>query len=245
MSSAKLFKYLLVFENILGIYRNYGNKNRKVKCLIIFQILVQTIYHIINVSGELYYLLQKRLSTQTFIELGFVLSANINASVTLVSGFLYSREFQKFHRTISLISERFKHEKSLKRSLKTLFYVTGIITGFLITSVILRAREVYVRHYSFSDALLVNFMFLPQLFTRLTLTYQLIITYVYVMVVVNLVKCFNSLISDGQRKVSRNTSVLVNCGCDVTKEQIQDWVELYQEFSNCCEDVTICHGWQA
>ncbi|XP_063892177.1 uncharacterized protein LOC135117281 [Helicoverpa armigera] len=51
MSSAKLFDYLLIFENILGIYRNYDNQNKKVKCFIILQILVQTMYHL-SVSSD-------------------------------------------------------------------------------------------------------------------------------------------------------------------------------------------------
>ena len=246
MSPIKWMNYLLCMEYMLGIYRNYCSQTKFKKRLIIFQLLIQNVIHITILIGESYFLVTRHDSSKIkFMSSCFSALTYLNSVSSVLTGVCYSRAFLSYLISVTHVLNCFKDDK-FDRSLKKINWFSIVFTTLSVAFCIFRCVEIlrnYVKNNGDTAILIFISIFVSQSFIRITIVFQKIILFVRIMIVVNLTKCMNSMLLAVHGRVESciNSSVQQ---CDITREQIQGWVEMYRHLSNCCEKLTLCFGRQ-
>ncbi|PZC84628.1 hypothetical protein B5X24_HaOG200748 [Helicoverpa armigera] len=245
MSSVKLIKNLLFGENMLAIYRTYDCQNRLMKCFIIIHILILILLNTFIVSLELYYLFDLGEPDQmSVVFCGFSIASYVNTLSSIMSGIYFSSGFLSFMKSITFISESFKNDTIVIKSEKRLRWFSLLILTFPFGLFLIRLQEVLKKFKDLNLMILIPIV-VSQTFTRMTLLYQPIVFFIVISTVVIYFKCLNRLISiaTDSLKICRLRSGL-HGECDLGRDQIEGWVELYRDLANCCEKVSICFGRQ-
>lgn len=238
----KLLNHLLFLENILGIYRNHCSQN--MKCLIILHILGQAMFHTIVSIGEQFWLFDGDVSDQKiYIYRYFSIPIYATFLLTVVTSIRYSRDFMSFYTSISRLSNWFKDDKKLINSLNKIYWLSFSSILCLLMFSIGRSVELLIQIKNNKSFLLLVSALVSQAILRITSVFQYIMLFVLIMIVVHLFKCLNSLMMSVHMRVGR-CDFSSDEQCDVTTEQIQVWVELYRDLTNCCDKVTLCFGRQ-
>lgn len=244
MSVLKRLNFLLIIENALGIYRNYCNENKTKKCFILFQIFVQTMLHSIMVVGQLYFLLIE--NQPNYILSNFLISGFITALISVVTGINNSQAFLCYIQSMTRVCKRFEKDKKYNKSVKKLYWFSIIFTLLSFAFSAFRTLDLFL-HFKPKDHDLFVTLFVPffisQFFTRFTLLFEKLVMFVLIMIVVNLSECINSLTSSVQDRVE-GCDISSDEQCYITREQIQEWVELYQDLANSCNKLSLCFGRQ-
>lgn len=242
MSAIKWLNSLLFLETLLGIYRNYCCQKKKAKYFIIVKIFFQTMCYSMIVSIKLYFLLggDVLLDQANIIYAAFSVSAYINCLLSIMTGVCYSRYFMSYYKSIGRLSDWFKNDTKLMQSVKKIYWSTIILTLIIVAFVLVRSLEV-LKKFSDKNIFLVILVFLAQMTIRVTILYQQILLFVVIMIVVHLFKSLISLISDVQERVE-SFDVCSDEQCLITREHIQEWVEMYRDLANCCDKVSLCFG---
>ena len=238
MSGLKCFNLLLLLENFFGIFRNYCCQKNLKKCLIVFQIVTQTILYTIVIIYELSLLLGDDYNQINLVLAGFSTSGYLCSLASVVSGICYSHSFQSYYRSCSRVSEWFKDNKMLMKSSKK---ASMLSVGFILYSgafATFRSVDTYLK-FSHLNPVVLSILLVAHTLTRMSVVFEHYMLFFVIMIVVQLFKCLTSLVSDVQGRVGRYEEHRV-----ITREQIQGWRELYQDLAMCCEQVRLCYGQQ-
>ncbi|PZC84639.1 hypothetical protein B5X24_HaOG200759 [Helicoverpa armigera] len=245
MTPIKLLNYLLFVENILGVHRKYNIQNKIKKYLIIFQIVIQTTFHAITLISEIY-LLFKEEKWKNYIDINvikscYAVTAHINAISAVLTGICYSQSFLSYLDSITRVSDSFQDDRKLAKSLKKMYYLSISLMFLSISFVMYRVKE-YLKRFSYMHPLIVVPVVVSQFFIRSTLIVQPLILFTIIMIVAHLFRSFNYFISVVNKR-ARSVDSLSEEN-DITREEIQNWVELYRDLENSCENVAIFFGHQ-
>ena len=235
----------MFLEKLLGIYRGYCNQKDVKKCLIIFQVFLQTMFHTIILIFEVYFLVYTAGDTNplNLTYGGYAITAYMTAIPSVFTGVIYSREFQSYLTSISRVFETFKYDKKLFNSLKKLYWLSVILILFFIVYGVLRSADGLLRILKLSELLFGSFVMVSQTLLRTTILFTYLVFFVVVIIVYLLCKCLTSLVLDVQERVGKR-DISSDEKCDITREQVQGWVEMYQDLVNCCDVVMLCFGRQ-
>lgn len=239
----------LVFGYLLGEYRNYSHQKSSRRILIFLQIFLQTTLNFITVLYELYILLRGEIIQMNVIYSIFVVSSFATATVSVVSSISCCDSFISYAERINRIYQRFGNDTPVSTSLNRLSFVTVFLTLFSIVFAMLRSGTVIIKFLEINnDIKPIEFttVFFSQSLVRLTIFYRNILTFIVIMFIVILSKSFNSLIKSVQDKLGEVSAVNENQSYEliITKEVIQEWLDLYLDLANCCEKVMECFGRQ-
>lgn len=213
------------------------------KCLIIFQIVTQTVFHSILIVYELNLLLGDVAYNQINMVLaGFSTTAYLSSVTSVMTGICYSCAFQSYYRSFSRVFEYFKDDKKLKKSLKkaSVFSIAFIFYSILFAT--FRSVDNYLKFSYLNPLILVAFL-VSQTLTRISVVFEHLMLFVVVVFVVYLFKCLTSSVTVVQESIER-CDITLNERCDITREQVQEWVEVYRDLANCCDQVMLCFGQQ-
>lgn len=237
-------------ENFIGIYRNYCNQTKIKKCCIVFHIIfVQTLFYTCIVFGDVYFLLNVDISNHTkltFAYYGFILSSLATCLLDIMCGIFYSRDFTSYIDSIKRVTECFKDDKKLINHLNKLHWFGIICTVLSIAFAVFRSLDTIltIKYLAQDKFVFVSVLvFVSKFLIKFAILFQQIMMFTFIVIVVLLSKCFHSFLSVVQ-KIVGSCDITLGVQCDITKEQIQSWVELYRELVNCCEKVTLCFGRQ-
>lgn len=239
----------LVFGYLLGEYRNYSHQKRSRRILIFLQIFLQTILNFITVLYELYILLRGEIIQMNVIYSIFVVTSFATATMSVVSSISRSDSFISYAESINRIYQRFGNDTTVSTSLKRLSFVTVFLTLFSIVFAMLRSGTVIIKFLEMNaDIKPIEYttVFFSQSLVRLTIFYRNILTFIVIMFVVIMSKSFNSLIKSVQDKLGEVNAKNEDQSYEliITKEVIQEWLDLYLDLANCCEKVMECFGRQ-
>ena len=173
----------------------------------------------------------------------FSASAHVNFVSSVMSGICYSRAFMSYYRSISLVSKRFQDDPKRTRSFIKIFWFSLAVTLLSTFIAVFRGATVVINSSQTDSLLLLCPTLISLALVRITIVIQYFMFYVVIMIVVQLLKCLDSLVSDVQERVG-TSNISSDEQYSITREQIQEWVELYQNLSNCCENVALCFGRQ-
>ena len=242
-----ILKYLnnvLLIENFLGIYRNYASQKKIKKFFIIGQLCVQTTLHTVSVIFEIYLLSEGNDNGSIKFIRGCFAFIMYTSLTFVVASIFYSHAFKSYYDSISRLSQCFEEDKKSNRNFKRMYWFSITLFFLLFTFAAYRSSVV---SKSFPQTKEYFIIFVPiltsQTILRVTVIFQQVMMYVVEMIMFQLFKCLTSLVSDVQERVER-CDISSGEQCDITREQIQGWFELYWELANCCEKVKLCFGRQ-
>lgn len=247
MVPIKWLNNLLLLENLLGIYRNYYTQKNIKKCFIFFHIFVQTILHTLMTMLQVHLLYTAEpYKLINYIYCVFTISSYFYFLISVLISISYSRDFMLYYESISRVSEYFENDKKLVTSLKKLYWFSIIFTLLFLTFALYRSFDVILQFYQQNPntCVYISFStFLSQVLGRFLILYQNLMFFVVIMIVVFLSKCLNSLISAVKESVG-SCDISWDEQCDITKEHIQEWAELYRDLANSCGKVSLSFGRQ-
>ena len=235
----KLLNSLLLIENIFGIYRDFSNRKNITKYFISAYIIVQILFHTIAVSRHLYLLLGEDgfdYSSLNYTRCFIAASAFLIYVTSIVTSISNSQAFVSYYESTSRVSEWFKNDKKLIASVKKIYWI-GLTHIVLSTAFTILNTVDISNNFSLTNAS----AYLPlisQTLMRLIMKYQHLTFFVVAMIVVQLCKSLNSLVSAVQERVER-CDVSSDEQRDITRKQIQEWFVLYQDLASCCENISL------
>lgn len=245
MSPMKWLDHFLFLEKLLGICRNYHSQKKTKKYFIIFQISVQFMLHTFILINEEHFLLgRQELDPNKLMHGGFAAVCFVNALSSIVAGICYSRAYMSFIRSTSRVFECFQDDKF--HGLKKIYWFSITCTVLCMLFSLYRSTHIFINYMQMGgdrDMFTLVSGFTLQTLLRFIIKLENIVFFFVIMIVVQLVKCLKSTISEVQERVGR-CDISSDEQCDITREQIQEWVELYRDLTNCCEKVTLCFGRQ-
>lgn len=217
---------------------------KKIKKYFIFsQIFIQTTLHLTALVIELNMLLGGDNHDQIkLIRSFFAIVLCVNSMIYVVTGICYSRDFMSYLTSIKRVSESFEDHKNLKNTLKKLYRVSIILIIFAAAFVTYRSTE-FSKSFTHTKMEVFFLILISQTIAKVTGVFQHIMLFVFVMIVVYLFKCLISMISAVRDRV-KSSDVSSAGQCDIKRELIQGWVELYRDLVNCCKKLTLCFGCQ-
>lgn len=240
MSSVKWLNKLLFLEAFLGIYRNYCTHKRIVKYLILFQIFIQSSLLGIVVIIRLSSIWHSDIATKNAFSFLSVVVGLVTIATTVYSVYT-SETFMTYYYNIYRISQYFKQDKKMFNTIKRVYGFCTLFTIFLVVYTISRSIEdLIITLTEESNILLWVIAMTSEEITKTTLISQQLMLYVGIMILVVLTKCLASLVSMIRNGLEGNEDSLETC--DVTGQQIQDWVDVYRDLTDSCEKLTLCFG---
>lgn len=246
----KLLNQFLLVENLLGIYRNYCIQKKINKILIIAYILVLTLLHTVILYKDEHFLLGgKEFSRIKLMFGGFSVLSYANSVSAVVNGIYYSHVFTSYIKSISRISDYFQnniHFNDFICTIKNIYRLSIATTVFCMAASLYRSSQILIHYFLMKedkDMLTFVSVSVSQTFNRFTVIFEKVIMFFVIMVVVQLVKCLNSIIYDIHEKM-RNCEISLEEQYKITKEHIQEWVEQYRDLANCCGKLSLGFGRQ-
>lgn len=245
MSPLKWLNNLLFVENLLGIYRSYFNQKKHSKFFIIFQIFVQTMLHTLFVILMVYFVIQKNVApTQiNLIYCSYAVLGYVTAISAVVTGICYSRSFKSYERSINRVSDFFKDDVKLINYFKKIYWPSATVMVLFLVFAIYRSVSILIQLNFVWELLTIGPILASQSILKITVLFQFVMFFVVIMIVFVLSERLTMSISVVDTKV-RNRDISLDEQCNITREQIQGWVELYRDLANCCVKLTVCFGRQ-
>uniref|UniRef100_A0A2H1WKH4 SFRICE011303.2 n=1 Tax=Spodoptera frugiperda TaxID=7108 RepID=A0A2H1WKH4_SPOFR len=230
MSQIKLLNYLMLLENLFGIYRSYTTQKKFKQYLIMFQIFLQTLCYSIFIGIKAYILLELNNFKRINLAYGFVtVTGHLSLVLFSLTAIYHSQAFKSYTESVNTVLGYFKHDKKLRKSLQITFFTC--FSSIIIYVVFIAYRtSMLMKYISGHNVYVLNIILIIQSIIKISLMLEEVMLFFVIIIMVFPSKCLNFLMTVLQKNL--DISISLDQRYDVNCEQIQEWVVLYQELLN-------------